>query len=42
MFLNPTYGRFLFLSNDQRVGDYVIEAHTNVELRNRFTAIPVA
>ncbi|WP_093627097.1 hypothetical protein [Streptomyces sp. 3213.3] len=42
MFLNPTYGRFLFLSNDQRAGDYVIEAHPNVELRNRFTAIPVA
>ncbi|MET7480666.1 hypothetical protein ABZT17_40920 [Streptomyces sp. NPDC005648] len=42
MFLNPSYGRFLFLSNDQRAGDYVIEAHPNVELRNRFTAIPVA
>jgi hypothetical protein len=42
VFVNPSSSRSLFLSNDQRAGDYVIEAHPDNEIRNRFTAIPVA
>lgn len=42
VFLNPSTNRFMFVSNDREGDDFVIEAHPDNELRNRFTAIPVA
>ncbi|MFD4658156.1 hypothetical protein ACFWP2_21310 [Kitasatospora sp. NPDC058444] len=42
VFLNPSTNRFVFISNDREGDDFVMEAHPDNELRNRFTAIPVA
>jgi hypothetical protein len=39
-FFNIQYGLFMFLSNDRRGADYVIEAHGADELRNRFVVLP--
>jgi hypothetical protein len=35
-FFNTETKTFLFLSNDRRGNDFVIEAHNSIELRNRF------
>jgi hypothetical protein len=39
-FHNTQYGRFLFLSNTKKGGDFVIEAHPSDELRNQFVVLP--
>lgn len=35
-FFHPSTGTLMFLSNDTRGNDFVIEAHPPDELRNRF------